>query len=64
MTESEEAVTGRLKVRKRESDSEKRERKGRKMGELMDWRGVAPRTANCSRQANEREDMSECKGLH
>lgn len=33
------------------------------MGELMDWRGVVPPTANCcSRQANEREDMSECRG--
>lgn len=28
----------------------------------MDWRGVEPLTANCSRQANEREDMSECRG--
>lgn len=28
----------------------------------MDWRGVVPLTANCSRQANEKKDMSECRG--
>lgn len=28
----------------------------------MDWRGVVPLTANCSGQANEKEDMSECRG--
>lgn len=28
----------------------------------MDWWGVVPLTANCSRQANEKEDMSECRG--